>query len=320
MRARTRTRPGAAGHARGTLARALPALLLGAGLLMLQILQAMPAAAGYDRSRVVSIGGSLTEILYALELEKHIAAVDTTSVYPAAALAEHPDVGYMRALSAEGVLSVNPTLILMVNDAGPQETLTMLERASVPLVRIPDESTPKGLAAKIRTLGEAMGAKERADTLAKTVTADLERVRTAAADVEERPSVLFILSMSGGRILAAGDGTSADSMIELAGGRNAFEAVEGYKPASTESVVEAAPEVIVTINRGDHAATVEDIVQHPVLGSTPAAENRRVVIMDGLYLLGFGPRTAHALRDLFLAFYPDRDLPPLESRPWTKTE
>lgn len=291
-----------------------PALLLGMAWLAAGLLaHAALAGSSYDRSRVLSVGGSITEILYALGLEKNIAAVDTTSIYPAAALADHPNVGYMRALSAEGVLSVSPTLILMEPDAGPQGALDVLEGASIPLVKVPDDPTPEGIAAKIRKIGEVMDARDSAEKLASAVMADMDGIEAAVAKVEDRVSVLFILSTSGGRILAAGKGTSADAVIRLAGGRNAFGSVEGYQPASMESMIGAAPEVIVTINRGDLRTSVEEIAGHPTLSKTPAGKNRRIVVMDGLYLLGFGPRTAHAVRDLFNALYPDRSLPALRT-------
>lgn len=297
----------------GILPGSLATLFLCTLWLAAMVSHTAAATPSYDRSRVLSVGGSITEILYALGLEKNIAAVDTTSIYPPAALSDHPNVGYMRALSAEGVLSVSPTLILMEPDAGPQGALDVLESASIPLVRVPDTPTPDGIAAKIRKVGEVMDAGDRAEKLASAVLADMESVGAAVAQVKQRLSVLFILSTSGGRILAAGKSTSADAVIRLAGGRNAFGAVEGYKPASMESMVDAAPDVIVTINRGAHDTTVDEIANHPVLSGTPAAKNRRIVVMDGLYLLGFGPRTAHAVRDLFHALYPDRALPALKT-------
>jgi ABC-type Fe3+-hydroxamate transport system substrate-binding protein len=62
-----------------------------------------------DATRIVSVGGAVTEILYALGLEQRVIAVDTTSLYPPRALAEKPNVGYMRQLSPEGVLALGPS-------------------------------------------------------------------------------------------------------------------------------------------------------------------------------------------------------------------
>jgi len=269
-----------------------------------------------DTGRVVSVGGSVTEILYALGLKDRIVAVDTTSIYPADALASKPNVGYLRALSPEGLLSMDPTLILAEGDAGPTEALEILETASVPFVSVPGGADAEGVADKIRFIAEVMGVPERGAEMADTVTADLEAVRRAIGEHGEPPRVLFVLSLANGRVLAAGEGTSAAAMIELAGAQNALSGFSGYKPVNEEAVIAAAPEVVVMMARGDHAANPETVFAHPALTRTPAAEHRRLVTMDGLYLLGFGPRIAHAVRDLSAQLYPELLLPGLDGRAW----
>src|SRR5262245_15288290 len=101
-----------------------------------------------DASRIVSVGGAATEILYALGLEARVIAVDTTSLYPARALKEKPNVGYMRQLSPEGVLGLAPTLILAAEGSGPKEAVAVLEAAAVPFVQIPDRFTGDGILEK----------------------------------------------------------------------------------------------------------------------------------------------------------------------------
>src|SRR4051812_9643521 len=137
--------------------RSLTPLVLAAALVM-------PAAAGAvtvrdasgrsidvkDASRIVSVGGAVTEILYALGVSDRIVAVDSTSLFPADALKQKPNVGYMRALSAEGVLGLNPSLVLAIEGLGPKETVAVLEAATVPLVRVPDRFTAEGIVEKIR--------------------------------------------------------------------------------------------------------------------------------------------------------------------------
>lgn len=277
-----------------------------------------------DSQRVISAGGSVTEILYALGLEDRIIAVDTTSRYPADALNTKPDVGYLRALSAEGLLSVSPSLILAEADAGPAETVSILQNASVPFVSVPAAMDAAGVADKIRFVANAMDVAARGEDLASAVTADLTTVTGALNDAiksaDDRPRTLFILSLSGGRILAAGADTSAAAMIELAGGRNALTGFSGYKPVNDEAVIGAAPEVIIMMDRGDHRAEAADVFSQPALALTPAARSRRLVRMDGLYLLGFGPRIAHAVRDLAAALHPDLDLPTLADRSWTAAD
>src|SRR5215831_11590464 len=131
-----------------------------------------------DAARTVSIGGAITEILYALGLESRLVGVDTTSLYPAAALHDKPNVGYMRQLSAEGVLGLNPTLILAIQGSGPPETIDILDTAKVPLVLVPETFSEDGLIEKIRLVGHAMGVDARAECLSAAVGADLAQLRT----------------------------------------------------------------------------------------------------------------------------------------------
>jgi iron complex transport system substrate-binding protein len=263
------------------------------------------AARFEDTSRLVSIGGALTEIVYALGEEKRLVARDSTSLYPTEAL-KLPDVGYMRALSPEGVLSVNPTGILLTEGSGPREALDVLEKASVPLVTVPDRFTRQGVIDKIHAVGKALGVEDKAEKLVASVNADLAAVEKTTSSIKNRKRVLFILSMQGGRIMAAGKNTAADGIIALAGGVNAVDGFEGYKQLADEAISKAAPDVILMMDRtGNHAASDDDIFGNPAFAGTPAAENKKLIRMDALYLLGFGPRTAKAAHDLSVALYGD---------------
>ena len=267
-----------------------------------------PAGAGdsrYDISRAVTVGGSLTEIVYALGEEDHLVARDSTSVFPAEAM-ELPDIGYMRALSPEGVLSIDPSVIVMLEGSGPPEALEVLEKASVPLVTVPERFDRDGILEKIRIVGEVFGVEDKAAKLAGDIAADLDAAKAATADVKERKKVLFVLSLQGGRVLASGTGTAADGIIAMAGGVNAVTGYSGYKQLSDEALIEAAPDVILVMDRGgDHQTQAGELLAHPAIAATPAAANKKVVRMDGAFLLGFGPRTAAAARELAGALYGD---------------
>lgn len=253
--------------------------------------------------RVLSIGGSVTEIVYALGQGHRLVARDTTSIFPQAAQSL-PDVGYMRALSAEGVLSVAPEMILSEEGAGPPETIQALEAAAIPFTTIPDAHNAAGVVAKVIAVGRALGADAAAATLAGQITAEFAQAAERLDARQQPKKVLFILSTQGGRILASGRGTAADGIIAMAGGDNAITGFEGYKPLTDEAIAVAAPDVILMMDRtGDHAADNEALLAMPALLPTPAARHGAVVRMNGLYLLGFGPRTAQAALDLNAALY-----------------
>lgn len=256
--------------------------------------------------RLVAIGGSVTEIIYALGEEERLVGRDSTSVYPDAALAL-PDIGYMRAISPEGVLAISPDAILSLEGSGPPEAIDVLKKASVPFVTIPESFDEAGILRKIEVVGQALGVEEKAERLAAQLKADLDAALAATAAIDDRKRVLFILSMQGGKVLASGTGTAADGIITMAGGRNAVTEFAGYKQLTDEAVITAKPDLILMMNRtGDHAADNGRLLAHPAVSQTPAARNEAILRMDGAYLLGFGPRTASAVRDLAKSLYGER--------------
>ena len=260
-----------------------------------------------DRTRVASVGGSITEIVYALGEQGALVARDSTSVYPEAAL-KLPDVGYMRALSPEGVLSVNPSGILALEGSGPKEALDVLKKASIPFISIPEGFNHQGIVDKVRVVGKALGADAKAEALAAEIDKQLSDAEALTKDIpqNERKRVLFILSMQGGKILASGSSTAADGIIALAGGINAVEGFSGYKQLTDEAAITARPDIILMMDReGQLAIGDTDLYAHPAIASTPAGQAKKVIRMDGAYLLGFGPRTAGAIKDLAVALYGD---------------
>ncbi len=263
------------------------------------------AAEPAKAERIVSIGGAVTEILYALGLSDRIVGVDSTSLYPPEALATKANVGYMRQLSPEGLLSLNPTRIVAVEGSGPAGTLDVLREAKVPLVMIPDRFTEDGIVAKIRVVAHTMDADARGECLASAVATDLTAMRALRDRIRDHRRVMFVMSLVDGRAMAAGRGTAADAIIALAGGVNAIDGFDGYKTIGEEAIVAAKPDVVLAMQRGRDSITAENVFASPAFMLTPAAKTKAFVTLDGLYLLGFGPRTASAAHDLAAALYPD---------------
>lgn len=251
-----------------------------------------------EATRVVAIGGSITEIVYELGREDRLVARDSTSQYPID-VTELPDVGYMRALSPEGVLSIGPDLIIALEGAGPPETIEVLKRAGVPIVLVPETYDRDGVVDKIEIVGRALGAEDEAAVMAKRVEAEIAEAQAVAARSGHRPSVMFILTVQDGRVMASGTGTAANGIIALAGARNTVDAFEGYRQLTDEAIIEAAPDFRLIMDRGgDLEVSPGELSAIPAVASTPAGEAGRIIRMDGSYLLGFGPRTAAAVRGL----------------------
>ncbi|AOZ69143.1 hemin ABC transporter substrate-binding protein [Rhodobacter xanthinilyticus] len=279
--------------------------MIRAGLIALLLWPALARAEG--PGRVLSVGGGVTEIVYALGEEARLVGRDTTSTFPPAAAAL-PDVGYMRQLSPEGMLSVAPDLILLSAGAGPAETLETLGAAGVAMVTIPEGITPQAVTEKVAAVAAALGVSEKGAELNARLAAEMAAAQAAvAAEPGPAPKVLFILGNSGGRLTGAGAGTAAQAMIDLAGGENAITGFSGYKALTDEAIAAAAPDVLLVMDRGDggasEGATEADYLAHPALAATPAGRAGAIVRMPGMFLLGFGPRTPEAITALHRALF-----------------
>ncbi len=256
-----------------------------------------------DTSRLVSIGGSLTEIIYALGEEERLVARDQTAVYPPEVLSL-PDVGYMRALAPEGVLSVSPSAILIIEGSGPRETLDVLSKASVPYVTVPESYSHEGILTKVRFVGAALGVDAEAAALTAELDTQLAAAEALTANISERKAVLFVLSIQGGKINASGTGTAANGIIALAGADNAITEYQGYKTLTDEAIITADPDVILMMdNGGDGSAANDALLAHPAVQLTTAGRNKALIRIDGAYLLGFGPRTPQAIVELAQKIY-----------------
>ncbi|WP_336294086.1 heme/hemin ABC transporter substrate-binding protein [Bartonella sp. CB169] len=263
---------------------------------------AEPTTRFSENARIVSIGGSLTEIIYALGAQDRLIARDSTSVYPKEAL-KLPVLGYMRTLSPEGVLSLAPEGILLVEGSGPPSTIDILKKTSIPIVIIPENYSRESVIEKIRLVGKAMRREAQAAALIKKVSRDFVDNDALLAQVKKPKRVLFILSIQNGRVMASGTGTAADGMIKLSGGINAVTDYKGYKPLNSEALLKLNPDVILLVKHSGKSTNLEKTLAIPAIQATNAAKNHAIKQMDAMYLLGFGPRTADASRELINIFY-----------------
>lgn len=246
--------------------------------------------------RIVSAGGSITEIIYALGQEHRLVARDSTSNHPPK-VSELPNVGYVRRLSAEGLLSVNPDLILAEEGAGPPETLEVLAETQIPLITVPMGHDRAAVLTKIEVVGDALDVPKEGAALAARVGGAIDEATNHLDLADKR--VLFVLTMQGGQVLAAGQDTAAQGIIEMAGARNAVQGFDGYKPLGDEAIITSAPDIILMMEGGRSVSdTDEEVLSHPAIAATPAGQNQALIRMDGMLLLGFSVRTGEAVTEL----------------------
>ena len=253
---------------------------------------------------VISIGGDITEIIYALGKVDQLIGRDTTSFYPPS-VTSLPDIGYVRQLGAEGLLSLSPDLIIASSESGPPEVVEQIRQTGIPFVMTEDGFDMPSLLSRIATIGKTLEAELEAKELAQSIVEKMDLVNIRLAEVSKKPKVLFLMSATDGSPMAAGTGTAADSIIKLAEGENIFSDQSGYRAYSYEALAAAEPDVIMMMEHSlASLGGIDAIQKHPALGMTPAALKKNILAIDGLFLLGFGPRLPEAVAYVADRFHP----------------
>ena len=261
---------------------------------------AFACAPADDSSRIAVAGGSLTEILYLLGAGDRIVAVDSTSDFPPAATGL-PSVGYVRALSAEGLLSLSPSLILGEDDMGPPEVLAQLQRTGIEVTRIPETPSAQGILEKVRCVARVLDLAPAAEqVIGARLAPQVEALATLAdAAAGARPRVALLLGSGEGAPLAAGRGTSGDGLLQMVLADNVFADIAGWKPMSPEAMAAANPDFVLLAARGaSDGPAARSAASSPALRLTAAAQDGRIVTLSGMALLGFGPRTLATALDI----------------------
>lgn len=275
-------------------------------LLTLAIALSPSDVAAAPPERWLSLGGAITETVFALGAGDRLVAVDDTSTYPDAARAL-PRVGYYRQLATEGILAHAPTDVLADAKAGPGVVLEQLRAAGVRVHVLGTGDHVEGLRARVSALGQLLRREAPAATLIRALDDDLARLRAEVPPTVPRVRVVFVMARGAGALSVAGRETAAHTMLTLAGGESVAGDFTGYRPLSAEALVAAAPDVLVLTTTGlASVGGLDGLLAAPGVALTPAGKARRVVALDDLYLLGFGPRTAKAALELARALRASR--------------
>lgn len=247
-----------------------------------------------EPSRVVTLGGTVTEIVYGLGQGDRLVGDDLSSLYPEAAT-KLPRVGYYRAVPVEGVLSLKPDLVLASEQAGPPDALKRLAGVGVRVVTVSDAPSVDSLKSRIRSVADALGVAPAGERMVDEVTRELARAEALPAT---HARALLLINRTG-TPQGAGRDTAANEVMHLAGLVNVLQDQQGYKPLSAEAVGALSPDLIVVTQASlDAGGGMEAFLRLPGIASTQAAAKRRVVVMDDLLILGMGPRLPQALTQL----------------------
>lgn len=280
---------------------ALVALCAGLAFSSLASAQELP-------QRWVSAGGALSEWISALGGEPHLVGVDTTSQHPPV-LKALPSIGYQRQLSAEGILSLRPDVLVGTDEMGPPPVLAQVRNAGVRVELFSSEPALTAVDDNLKRLGSLLGVEPQAAALAGDYRRQIDGLTASIKGAQARqaaPGVLLLVGHAGGKPLLAGQGTSGDWLLKQAGARNLADH-QGYKPLSLEALAAMDPDVLVVSDRApDGEAAVQALLkENPGLAGSRAVREQRVISLDPTLLVGgLGPRLPVTLERLAQAFYP----------------
>ncbi len=264
-------------------------------LLILGILSANVVSAKAELpTRVITLGGSVTEIVYALGRQDLLVGVDQSSLYPAQAQAL-PSIGYYRAVPSEGVLRLQPDLVIASEQAGPPNALRQLDEMGLRIVKVSDEPSLASLRQRMIQVSTVLGVPERGVALSQAFEMQLAQARLIPVETQRAMMVV----MRSGKLLGAGRDTAAAKILELAGLENVLQGQKGYQPVSAEIVSALSPAVIIVTSSSVKALGGMDAVRStPALRMTPAALEGRMIELDDLLAQGMGPRLPLAIQQI----------------------
>lgn len=270
-----------------------------AGAALPGLVQASAVNAPVAARRLVSLSGALTEVVYLLNAQSLLVGTDTTSLFPEAAQ-KTAKVGYVRQLSAEGLLSLKPDAVVGTSDAGPPVVLDQIRQAGVRVALVKAQHNWAEVQEKIKVVGRETGRTAEASKLLTQLDEQWAGVQAQVAKAQRKPRVLFVLAHSG-IPQVAGKGTAAHALMEYACCVNAIDQFDGYKPLTAEAMASAAPEVIISTTQGIEALGGEAAFwKRPELTLTPAFARKALVTLEASHLLGFGPRLPSAVQALHM--------------------
>ncbi|MCC7362971.1 MAG: ABC transporter substrate-binding protein [Dehalococcoidia bacterium] len=263
-----------------------------------------------DTSRIVPLWGNITEVVYGLGLGSHVVARDVSATFPEAAAL--PTVTRGHDISAEGVLSLKPTLVLASADnSGPSSALDQIRSVGIPVVVFEDPASVEDIIPRIRAIAQTLGVPDAGEALVQRTEAELATARDGIPANAGSPRVAFLyMRGQAGVYLIGGPGSGADSMIRAAGATDAGTAMglnDPFTPITSEALAKAAPDIILMTSSGlDSVGGVDGLVKIPGIAQTPAGKDRRIVTVEDGLLYSFGPRTPAALETLIELLYPSQ--------------
>ena len=262
-----------------------------------------------DTSRIVSMNGDLTEIIYELGAGDRLVGIDLTTTYPPEAT-ELPDVGLGRDLNVEAIIGLSPTIVIGDTQIEPESAIEQIRAAGIPVVVLQAEVTLEGVPRKIANMGEILGLQSEAEELSRRVQGEIDDALALAEQATSNPRAAYMYVRGPETLLLFGNGMPTHFLIEAANGVDAAGDVGVFfaQNLQAEQLVAAAPEVLITPIQGfEILGGLDAFLALPGVADTPAGQSASVLTYDEALFLGMGPRVGEALRQLVLDLHPEID-------------
>ena len=253
--------------------------------------------------RIITAGSSSTEIVCELGLCDNIVATDRTSVYPAK-MQSLPSIGYRSSITAEGIISLKPDILIMEKGYVKDVILDQVKNAGQKVLVVENNHNVEDTKMRIRRIAETLERKKEGEILIQKLETKLNALGKRIAETDKRPTVLCVYARGAGNMQVAGNNTGF-MIIELAGTRNAVPEIDGYKPLNAEALINANPDYILFFESGlNSLGGINGVLKIPGVAQTTAGKKKQIISMDGVKLTNWGPRLAEAAQEIFELTHP----------------
>lgn len=247
--------------------------------------------------RIVSLDGTITEVLVSLGYEKQIVAVDITSIYPER-LRENKNIkqlGHTTGIGIESILAQKPTRVFSTEKGISEKLKEQLKNSKIPVTYYKKNKSVEGAKQLIKSIAKDFNQEQKADEIIAKIDEDIKGLK----EIKNKPKVMFVYARGAGTLFVSGTDTPVTEMIILAGGENAVTSYKDYKPLTAEAVIASNPDVLLFFTSGlKSLGGIDGLKQVPSLLKTTAVKKKQIIDMNGLFLTGFGPRTGKAIKEL----------------------
>lgn len=249
--------------------------------------------------RIVCVSKQLNEIIFAVGGDTALVGIDISSTYPPETK-RITTVGYHRALSGEGIISLNPTVVWHDGNIAPQQVIDQIKKVGIPMREFHGGSTIDSTKMLIMQVAKEFHNEKKGKELCDKLDADMAKLDSARQSYKDKPRVLIIhFGQAANKYFVLSRRGIPEQMLEWAGAENAADSTQKWKDLSPEVIAMAQPDVILATDFGyDLQGSLEKFKQLPGISLSPAAKNNRIYRIEEHDLVYFGPRTGENVMEI----------------------